>query len=489
MINAPSVEANLHCLTGLRLLCIGDVMLDRFVYGAIERISPEAPVPVIRIEREAAMLGGAGNVARNVAALGASVHLVAVCGNDDTGREVRERLAGQARLDASIIIEAGRQTSIKTRYVAASQQVLRADRETTTPLGAAASEELIAAAIDAMPGSSVVVLSDYAKGVLSGANSERLIEAASRHGLPVIVDPKGRDYRRYRGARLLTPNRRELTEATGLPVTSIEEVATAAGRLRAMADVAAIVVTLGRDGMLVLDGDADPVRIEASARDVFDVTGAGDTVVAALACLLAAGCTLIEAAVAANAAAGIVVGKVGTAVVTAEELTQAMRLSHLSVAEAKMCSLPAALEQVAAWQQQGVVVGFTNGCFDLIHPGHISLLAQARANCERLIVGLNSDASVRRLKGKGRPVQSEAARALVLASLATVDMVVGFAEDTPLALIEALRPDVLIKGADYRIDEVVGADFVRSRGGRVVLAALEPGYSTSATLAKLAGGS
>ncbi len=488
MIDAGAVEAALRELAAVKVLCIGDVMLDRFVYGAIERISPEAPVPVIRIERETQMLGGAGNVARNAAALGASVHLVAVCGDDEAGLEVGSQLAGQACLDASIVVDAARQTSVKTRYVAANQQVLRADRETTAPLGAAASEQLIAAAIDAMPVSSVVVLSDYAKGVLTGANSERLIEAAGRHGLPVIVDPKGRDYRRYRGVRLLTPNRRELAEATGLPVGTIGEVTDAGRRLLAIADAAAIIATLGRDGMLVLNGGEPPVHIEASGRDVFDVTGAGDTVVATLACLLAAGGTLTEAAVAANAAAGIVVGKVGTAVVTAEELAQAMRLSHLTVAEAKVRSLPAALEQIAVWRQQGVVVGFTNGCFDLIHPGHISLLAQARANCDRLIVGLNSDASVRRLKGEGRPVQSEAARALVLASLATVDMVVGFAEDTPLALIEALRPDVLIKGADYRIDEVVGADFVRGHGGRVVLAALEPGFSTSATLAKLAGG-
>lgn len=472
-------------LRGIRIGCIGDVMLDRFVQGTVERISPEAPVPVLRIAHEDAMPGGAGNVARNLAALGARVHLASVIGDDPPGRELSDRLARiEGVAGASLLVEAGRRTPVKTRFLAGSQQLLRADAETVAPLTAPSGRELLQAVAGWGGSCAVVVLSDYAKGVLLGGMAPAVIEGLQAQGSRAVVDPKGADFGRYRGAEVITPNRRELAIAAGQPVAPGEEAACARA-LQARCGLGAVLVTMGRDGMLLVGADGTPLPLPAQAREVFDVSGAGDTVAAVLAAALAAGAALPEAAALANTAAGIVVGKVGTAVVRPPELTDAVRRRALRAGEEKLCDLAAATERVSAWRRLGLRVGFTNGCFDLIHPGHVSLLTQARAACDRLVVGLNTDASVGRLKGPGRPVQTDAARAMVLASLAAVDAVVAFAEDTPLALILALRPDVLVKGADYRLDQVVGGDEVRRWGGRVLLARLEPGFSTTATIAGL----
>lgn len=308
---------------------------------------------------------------------------------------------------------------------------------------------------------------------------------ADAAGKPVVVDPKGRDYERYRGADVLTPNRNELSEASGLPVMSAEDAIVAGRRLIERHGVGAVVATLGADGMAYVTSSGDSNHLPAAALEVFDVSGAGDTVVATLAAMLAAGADLPQAVKIANTAAGLVVAKVGTAVTTVDEILEALRHSDVQIAEHKVRTLEAACAQVATWRRKGLSVGFTNGCFDLVHPGHISLLLQARRHCDRLVVGVNSDDSVRRLKGPTRPVQVEAARAVVLASLAMVDLVLIFDEDTPLRLIEALRPDVLVKGADYQIDQVVGADVVQTYGGKVVLAKLEAGFSTTSTIMQM----
>ncbi len=478
----PLVDA----LSGARVLCVGDVMLDRYVFGSVDRISPEAPIPVLRIEREIAMLGGAGNVVRNLAALGAAARLVAVAGRDAAAGEIRQLLAEHPGAGEGLIVDADRETSIKTRYLAASQQIVRADRECVRPLPPAVRLKVAETFQRFLQDCGAVVLSDYGKGVLADGLAAELIAIARGLGRPVIVDPKGRDYGRYRGADVVTPNRAELAEASGRPVATPEDAAAAARDLIAACGVGAVVVTLGKDGMTLVTADGDPTHLAAERLEVFDVSGAGDTVVATLAAGLAVGAGLEDAAALANVAAGIVVGKVGTAVAYAAELADALRHQDLSRAEAKVVTLGPARDRVEVWRRQDLRIGFTNGCFDLLHPGHVSLLAQARAACNRLVVGLNSDASVARLKGPERPVQSEAARATVLASLASVDLVVVFGEDTPIRLIEALRPDVLVKGADYRLEEVVGADLVRRYGGRVVLARIEPGYSTSATIARIA---
>jgi D-beta-D-heptose 7-phosphate kinase/D-beta-D-heptose 1-phosphate adenosyltransferase len=385
----------------------------------------------------------------------------------------------------ALVTTAGRTTTVKTRFFAGIQQLLRADRESTDGLAETTVEAVVANASAALERADIVVLSDYGKGVLDGAIAGRLIAAAARAGRRVIVDPKGEDFGRYRGAAMITPNRRELAEASRMATATDAEVVAAA---RAMIDgcgIETVLCTRSAEGMtLVTRRSVD--HLPAEARAVFDVSGAGDTVVAAVAAALGAGVDLVDAARLANVAAGIVVGKVGTAVAWPQEIVADIRhRDPLAAPERKVLTLDPALDRVRAWRAEGKRVGFTNGCFDLIHPGHVALLAKSRAACDRLVVGLNSDASVRRLKGATRPVQNEAARAAVLASLASVDLVVVFDEDTPIRLIEAIRPDMLAKGADYAIDQVVGGAFVQSYGGKVVLVDLEPGHSTTATIARM----
>jgi D-beta-D-heptose 7-phosphate kinase/D-beta-D-heptose 1-phosphate adenosyltransferase len=485
MTEISALVERVEKLKGTAVLCIGDAMLDRFVYGSVDRISPEAPIPVLYMEREDAMLGGAGNVVRNLVALGAHPAFVAVVGDDDAGREVGRLLGEHDGIDPCLVVEPGRQTTIKTRFFASSQQLLRADRETRAPLSQLSRDQVLARADSLLDKAGVVVLSDYGKGVLASPVVGELIARARRLGKKVIVDPKGTDYSHYRGATLLTPNRKELHEATGMAVDSDQAVVKAARKLIDGCGVEAVLVTRSQDGMTLVTGKGDVHHLPAEAREVFDVSGAGDTVIATLAAAIASGAPLLEAARIANVAAGIVVGKVGTAVAYAAEVVAGLHHDEIQSAETKVLGLEAALDVVERWRRKGCKVGFTNGCFDLLHPGHVSLLGQSKAACDRLIVGLNSDASVQRLKGPTRPVQSEAARATVLASLASVDMVVIFGEDTPLELIRALKPDILVKGADYTVETVVGATDVMSWGGKVVLANLVDGQSTTNTIKRM----
>ncbi|HLO78312.1 MAG TPA: D-glycero-beta-D-manno-heptose-7-phosphate kinase [Magnetospirillum sp.] len=485
MTEISALVERVEGLKGTPVLCIGDAMLDRFVYGSVDRISPEAPIPVLCMEREDAMLGGAGNVVRNLVALGAHPAFVAVVGDDEAGREVGRLLGEHDGIDPCLVVEPGRQTTIKTRFFASSQQLLRADRETRAPLSALSRDQVLARADGLIAKAGVVVLSDYGKGVLAPPVVGELIARARSRGKPVIVDPKGTDYTRYRGATLLTPNRKELHEATGMPVDSDEAVVKAARKLIDTCGVEAVLVTRSQDGMSLIPAKGEVHHLPAEAREVFDVSGAGDTVIATLAAAVASGAPLLQAARIANVAAGIVVGKVGTAVAYAAEVVAGLHHDEILSAETKVLGLDAALDAVIRWRRKGLKVGFTNGCFDLLHPGHVSLLGQAKGTCDRLVVGLNSDASVQRLKGPTRPVQSEASRATVLASLAAVDMVVIFGEDTPLELIRALKPDVLVKGADYTVETVVGATDVMGWGGRVVLANLIAGQSTTNTIKKM----
>lgn len=487
MTDPSGLVALLPKLRGAPVLCVGDVILDRFVYGEVERISPEAPVPVLRVERQSAMLGGAGNVARNLAALGAKVGFVAVVGADETGRELAALCDALSGVDADLIADPGRPTSIKTRFVTGGQQLLRTDQERADSADGKIEKQIVKAALDALKACAAVILSDYGKGALTDKVIAEIVAAAGKAKTPVLVDPKGADYGRYRGADLVTPNRKELANASRLPTGSNKEVALAAFQIVEECGIKAVLATQGAEGMTLVNADREGTHyFQAQAREVFDVSGAGDTVISMIAAAFAAGIGLEDAASLANAAAGVVVSKTGTAVAYPDEIAAALHRQELGVGEAKLLSLEQLKERAAAWRGQGRRIGFTNGCFDLLHPGHVSLLDQARAACDRLVVGLNTDASVRRLKGKDRPIQSEAARAAVLGSLAAIDAVVLFAEETPLDLIEALRPDVLVKGADYTVDQVVGADLVRSWGGEVVLAELTPGQSTTGTIAKMA---
>lgn len=483
--NVANLAELIETLSGARVLTVGDVMLDRYVSGHVERISPEAPIPVLRIKSERAMLGGAGNVAANVAALGGGGPFVAVLGDDGAGHEVKRLFGAMDTISPTLATDSGRRTTQKTRFVGGSQQLMRADEESSDAVDGAVLDQVLDAVKNAVSQAGAMVISDYGKGVLAQSVIDGVIEAAHEAGVSVIVDPKGHDYARYKGADIVTPNKNELHEATAMPVATDDEVIAACQHLISISGIGGVLATRSAEGMTLVIKDREPVHFKPEAREVFDVSGAGDTVVATLALALAAGADIEDAAHLANIAAGIVVGKSGTATVSANELSSAVHHQDLGQAEAKLAGLDLADGVCAKWRDRELSVGFTNGCFDLLHPGHISLLSQARAACDRLVVGLNSDASVKRLKGDSRPVQSEAARAAVLGALAAVDLVVIFSEDTPIRLIETLRPDVLVKGADYSIDTVVGADIVQGYGGQIVLAELADGHSTTNTIERL----
>jgi len=475
----------------IRVLCVGDVMLDRFVNGSVRRISPESPVPVLSVTGTTAFPGGAANVARNISALGGRCTLISVVGDDAVGNELEYATARVGGIECEFVRSIGLSTTEKIRFVAQGQHLLRADNEVPRALSAPLEEAVLERVGQRIGSVDVLVLSDYAKGVLTPRVVAGCIAIARAAGKPCVVDPKSPQMERYSGATIVTPNAREVFEATGLDATDDDDIATKAGKLileRSAIDM--VLLTRAHRGMTLVPRDGLAVHVPATAREVYDVVGAGDTVVAALSLALGAGAPAAEAARLANLAAGIVVGKRGTAVVTPSELrdeSHRVGLGALSSLREKVLDLPALSARIAQWRAEGATVGFTNGCFDILHVGHLSILGFARAQCTRLVVGLNSDASVRRLKGASRPINSETDRAMVLGALAAVDGVVVFDEDTPLELIRRIGPDVLIKGADYAVKDIVGADWVLGRGGRVVTGALVPDRSTTRLVDALRG--
>jgi D-beta-D-heptose 7-phosphate kinase/D-beta-D-heptose 1-phosphate adenosyltransferase len=483
-------DRHLADLAGQSVLCVGDLMLDEFVYGEVSRISPEAPTPVIACRRSELMVGGAGNVARNLVSLGTRCLFAGVVGDDEAGRALADALAGQPLIEPHLVVDRARQTTRKVRFVSEHHSVhmLRADWENAAPVDRAAEDALIGHVRAALPRVGAVVLSDYAKGTLTPRVVRAAIEAANAAGKPVVVDPKGRDYSIYKGATLITPNRQELADATHRAADSEAEIARAAVELRQALGARAVLVTRSEAGMTLV-GEGAPVSVPAYAVRVRDVSGAGDTVVAVLAAMLAMHADFESAMRAANAAAAVVVGKRGTATLTVAELrARILPAASLAPEEKIVFDWRVLDDHLADWKRQGLRVGFTNGCFDLLHPGHVRLLAAARAACDRLVLGLNSDASVTRLKGPGRPVQPVQARAEVLAALEAVDLVVVFEEDTPLELIRRVKPTVLVKGGDYTRETVVGHEIVEAQGGEVVLIDLVPGHSTTAMVQRTRNG-
>ena len=475
-------DKHLAVLSEQTVLCIGDLMLDEFVYGDVSRISPEAPTPVIAVKRTELMIGGAGNVARNLVALGARCIFIGVVGDDEAGGSLTKALSTHPSIEFHLVVDGTRQTTRKVRFVSEhhSTHLLRADWEMASAINSGSEDALIGHVVKAMPRVGAVVLSDYAKGALTPRVTRAVIAAANERGKPVVVDPKGRDYSIYRGATLVTPNRQELADATDSLAQTDEEIAEAAARLRGELGAKAVLVTRSEAGM-TLAAEGAPVHVPAYPVRVRDVSGAGDTVVAVLSAMLAMGADFESAMRAANAAAAVVVGKRGTATASVAELRARILPSSTLAPQEKIVFDWALLDdQLAEWRKQGLRVGFTNGCFDLLHPGHVKLLAGARAACDRLVVGLNGDASVMRLKGAGRPVQPVQARAEVLAALEAVDLIAVFDEDTPEKLIARVKPLILVKGADYSRDQVVGREIVEALGGEVVLIELVPGHSTSA---------
>jgi len=463
------------------VLVVGDFMLDRFVYGDLERISPEAPIPILRGRNEQRMLGGGGNVVANIASLGGRALPLTVIGDDLSGSEIAAMMADLNVATDGLLVSDARCTSQKSRFIAQKQQVLRFDEEDRSALARDERDRLLDLLPTMLSEADIAILSDYGKGVLMDGVAADIIAACRERRLPVLVDPKGPDYAIYAGATAVTPNRSELSEASGHGVADEAAIEAAARHLVAAHGFDFLLATRSEDGLSVISADSAH-HIATAAQEVFDVSGAGDTVIASFALALAAGLDTARAGSVANVAAGIAVAKRGTAQVTRSEM-----LSWLngSADEHGPLQRDEALRLVAEWKDRGFRVGFTNGCFDILHAGHISLLREARHHCDRLVVGLNTDSSVRRLKGADRPVNNENDRAAVLAALKTVDAVVPFDEDTPAELIAALVPDVLVKGADYTIEQVVGADTVIANNGRVVLADLVPGKSTTQTIRSL----
>jgi D-beta-D-heptose 7-phosphate kinase/D-beta-D-heptose 1-phosphate adenosyltransferase len=484
------IEDALKLVGKQTVLCVGDLMLDDFVYGDVTRISPEAPTPVLAVRHSAIDIGGAGNVARNIAALGAQCVFVALIGKDDAGQVLTDALAKFEGIVPHLVVDRARQTTRKVRFVSEhhSTHLMRADWETTAPVGVESEAAVIANAEAALPHVGAVVLSDYAKGALTPRVVRAVIDAAKRLGKPVVVDPKSHDYSIYRGATLITPNAKELAAAVHRPLASEQDVADAAAELGQTIACDAVLVTRSEGGMtLQVVGEA-AVHIPAYPVKVRDVSGAGDTVAAVMTVLLAMKTPFEAAMRAANAAAAVVVGKRGTATVSLAELRHRILPAASLAPEEKIVFDWSVLdERLAEWRQQGLRIGFTNGCFDLLHRGHIRLMAEARAACDRLVVGLNSDASTRRLKGDGRPINPAEGRAEVLAALEAVDLVVVFEQDTPLELIKLVRPNVLIKGADYAREDVVGHEVVEAAGGQLILVDLVPDHSTTNIVRRVAG--
>ena len=483
-------EKRLSSIAQQTILCVGDLMLDEFVYGEVGRISPEAPAPVLAVKRNEVTIGGAGNVARNIASLGARCIFVGVVGEDEAGRDVIARLQAEPLVEPSLVVDRARPTTRKMRFVSEhfSTHLLRADWELAGPVDADLEGDLIARALAAIPRVGAVVLSDYAKGVLTPRVVRAVIDAAKRARVPVIVDPKAADYAVYRGATVITPNRRELAQATRREAVGDAAILAAAEELAGIVECEAVVVTRSEEGMSLYAKGETPVHVPAYAVKVRDVSGPGDTVVAILAVSLALGADYESGMRAANAGAAVVVGKPGTATVSVSELRHRLLPAAATALEDKIVFDRSLLEgRLAEWRRQRLRIGFTNGCFDLLHRGHTRLMAAARSACDRLVVGLNSDASVARLKGAGRPIQDVTSRADVIAALEAVDLVVVFDEDTPLELIRQVRPAVLVKGSDYAKKDVVGRDVVEAGGGEVVLVDLVPGHSTSRMVARSGG--
>ncbi|MCB1782801.1 MAG: D-glycero-beta-D-manno-heptose-7-phosphate kinase [Alphaproteobacteria bacterium] len=486
------------------ILVVGDIMLDRFVYGRVERISPESPVPVLAVERENTMLGGAGNTLSNLVHLECKSKILSVIGDDAPGAQIRELCQALDIDDTGLISLKDRSSIVKTRFLAGHQQLLRTDNER---ISAVPAEPVIGKLDEALEGVTAVILSDYGKGLLSKELVSTVISKAQAKNIPVLIDPKGKDYAIYKGADVVTPNKKELSEATnGGAVGTDDEVVATASKLLASSGIKNIVATRSADGMSVISQNAEPLHIRSAANiEVFDVSGAGDTVIATIAAALASGATLQQAALLANLAGSIVVAKVGTAPIRAAELKTAVKNHDIQsstgpaaaaaarierVRRAPVLSWSEAEEEIRRWRARGLKTGFTNGCFDILHYGHVSYLNEARSRCDRLIVGLNSDSSVRILKGPERPVHDEASRAGVLAALGSVDMVVLFGakeqgdDNTACKLLDRLQPDIYFKGGDYAIDQIPEAPGVLRNGGKVEVMPVYEGHSTTASIAK-----
>ena len=462
------------------ILVIGDLMIDHYLWGKTDRISPEAPVQVINVQKETSVLGGAGNVVNNLVSLGADVTVMSVVGEDDISNELTAMLE-KINVKHYLICDENRKTTKKSRIIASAQQIVRYDHETKDEINAEAEAFLVKALLQSITEYDVILVSDYGKGVITDSLMNKIIFCASGHEIKVLVDPKGEDYSKYIGSYLLTPNKKEASLATGIDIVDEESLKKALKKLHNTACLQIPMITLSEDGIAILDESNEIVKKPTVAREVFDVTGAGDTVLASLGYCLAKELDIVSAMEFANLAAGVVVGKIGSATATQEEIEEYKSSLHKSSIESHIKTFDEIKKTVERLKEQKKKIVFTNGCFDILHRGHVQYLDKAKSFGDVLILGLNSDASVRELKGPSRPINNEDDRAFILAALESVDYVVKFTEDTPYKLIQIVQPDVLVKGGDYEGKEVVGSDIA----SEVKLVQFVDGRSTTKTIEKI----
>ena len=466
----------LNSIKDVPVLCIGDIMLDSFIEGHVERISPEAPVPILRVDKEEQMLGGVGNVYSNLKALGCDTHLVSVVGNDQTGFDIAKFFKKDDNI--TLIYENDRTTTKKTRFRSGNQQLLRVDEEITTPINTNTISNVLNAIRMILQKTKVVIISDYNKGLLANCCQD-IINLAHKYQNIVLVDPKGKDYHKYLNADIITPNMNELTEVSKVKLGGISSIEMAAKELIKNHKFKTVVVKRSEKGILVVNNKT--TEIKGKKREVFDVSGAGDTVISTLAAVLARGHSVETAAEFANIAGGIVVTKQNTATVSVNEIIHELKdVEHSKIIDRNDIEMLS-----KSLKDKGLKIGFSNGVYDLIHFGHIETIKQSKSFCDFLIIGVNNDASVKRLKGESRPILNEIARSNLLAALEYVNAVVIFDEDTPLNLIKSIKPDVLIKGADYNIENIVGGDFVQSYGGEIKFTDIVSGFSTTNIIKKI----
>lgn len=467
-----------------RVLVVGDLILDEYIWGVVNRISPEAPVPVLESKSENMALGGAANVANNLVALGCEVYLVGAVGEDEKGNQLLQLIKEKAIHADGVFRFIQRPTTSKIRVITQNQQILRIDKEENRPISDKTEKKICQYTNKILPKMDGVICSDYQKGILTKRVLKAIMHRAKNYKKRVIVDPKSRDFSVYKGAAIITPNQKEMEEASPIKINSKLDIERTAEYLLGLTKAEALLVTRGKEGMTLYQNHLKPIDIPTVAQEVFDVTGAGDTVTSVFGMAVFCGFNFEEAAILANMAASIVVGKIGTAVVTLREINQFLEDEMLRPAHTilqldelkKLVSLAKATEKT---------VVFTNGCFDLIHGGHIEFLQKAKSLGDILVVGINSDASVRAIKGDGRPIKNQEERSSILSALKYVDYITIFKESTPENLIREIHPDVLVKGDDYKIEEVVGRDIVESYGGRVELVPIVKGLSTSHTVKKI----
>lgn len=468
------------------ILVVGDLMIDHYLWGDCDRISPEAPVQVVNVAKETAVLGGAGNVVNNLHTLGASVSVASVIGQDEIGKELLMMLKSLGVKTEGLVTQEGRKTSKKSRVIASNQQILRYDKESKEDITEESVEKIVSAIKKDLFLYDMIILSDYGKGVLTPALCQEVISVAATQKKKVLVDPKGKDYSKYRGAHFLTPNKKEACEATGIDIVDDESLLRAGEWLRTECDLELSMITLSEDGIAIFSEESEAFadkmhKVPTVAKEVFDVTGAGDTVISSLAYAISSGKDIVAAAQFANAAAAVVVGKIGSATATMDEIEAYESTIHQSSSDMHIKNHDEIAKVVRKAQDRNQRIVFTNGCFDILHLGHVKYLEIAKSFGDILIVGLNADSSVRELKGPERPINPEYDRAYLLAALEVVDYVVIFSEETPHDLIKMIKPDVLVKGGDYEGKEVVGTEFAKE----LKLVDFVDGKSTTRTIERI----